>query len=246
VTPGGAPLVTFHLFRVPRSGIAGALLRMALDRAPLRATPGLRFFKLVGTGSGRTFTVRDADPTRWGLVAAWDSAAAVERFEQTSPVPRAWASLADERWRVDLVPLRSKGTWAGRDPFGPAGHDPTGSGAGPVAALTRARIRWSLARRFWRSVPPVSADLHDQPGLRFTIGFGEAPVGLQGTFSLWTSAADLQAFAYSGAPHRDAIAATHRLQWYAEELFTRFAVVGSTGTVDGRDPLEQRTGDRRP
>ena len=52
---------------------------------------------------------------------------------------------------------RRRGRWAGRDPFG----DPAPRRVeGPVAALTRARIRTTKARTFWRSVPPVSADLH--------------------------------------------------------------------------------------
>ena len=236
--PTAAPLVTFHLFGVATRHVPLALTRMALDRAELRRTPGLRFAKLVGTGSGETFTVRDADPHRWGLVAAWDDAAALARFHHGQAMG-AWARISTERWHVELVPLRSKGRWAGCEPFSPAAPDPATAGA--VAALTRARIRWPLARTFWRSVPPVSRSLRSSDGLAFAIGFGEAPVGLQGTFSLWHSHRALTAFAYDGVAHREAIAATQRLGWYREELFTRFAVVGSAGTVGGRDPLADGT-----
>ena len=225
-------LVTLHLWTVPSRAIPLALARMGLDRRPLRAMPGLRFAKLVGTGDGRTFTVRDADPHRWGLVAAWEDATAARAFEDTSTA-RAWRRLAAERWRVDLRPLGSRGRWAGVEPFGGATavrHD------GPVAALTRARLAARRARTFWRAVPPVSARLHRSPGLLYAVGFGEAPIGLQGTFSLWGSAEDLRAFAYDSAEHADAIRRTSQLGWYREELFARFAVVGSEGTVDGVDP----------
>jgi hypothetical protein len=47
---------------------------------------------------------------------------------------------------------------------------------------------------------------------------------LQGTFSRWKTGADLRNFAYKGAAHQGAIAATERYNWYAEELFARFAV----------------------
>lgn len=230
------PLATLHLFGIARHAVPAAVLAMALQRRPLRRTPGLRFGKLLGTGSGRTFTVRDADPLRWAIFAVWDCPAAVEDFEARSPVTRRWARLATERWRVDLAPLRSKGRWARREPFAGALRDDVDDGR-PVAAVTRARLRWRQAGTFWRAVPPVSADLNRQPGLRFSLGIGEAPLGLQGTFSVWESAAALSRFAYAGTEHREAIRRTHSEQWYAEELFARFAVLGSSGTVNGRDPL---------
>jgi hypothetical protein len=83
----------------------------------------------------------------------------------------------------------------------------------------------------------VSADLTGRPGLRFAVGIGEAPVGLQGTVSLWTSARDLRAFAYGGAAHQAVVARTGPARWYSEELFARFAVEAAHGSVDGRDPL---------
>lgn len=234
-------MTTLHLFGVAPADALIALSRMALDRGALRRTPGLQFFKLVGTGSGRTFTVRDADPTRWGLIGVWDRPASVAAFERRSPVMHGWLRLARESWRIDLRAVRSRGQWSGREPF--AAHAQRAGAGAPVAALTRARIDWRRASRFWAAVPPVATQLAATPGLRFSIGFGEAPVGLQGTFSVWESAAALSNFAYGGHAHREAISETSRLQWYREELFARFAVLGSHGTVDGVDPLRDRATD---
>jgi hypothetical protein len=86
-------------------------------------------------------------------------------------------------------------------------------------------LKWSQAIRFWRSIPPVVLDLHQSPGLLFSIGIGEAPIGLQGTLSIWRSAADLRDFAYKNAPHRAAIEDTKRFDWYSEELFARFDLI---------------------
>ena len=225
-------LVTLHLWRIPPAAVPAALLRMGRDRRRVRRTSGLRFAKLLGTGDGRTFTVRDADPLRWGLLATWASVEAARAFEQAAVV-RAWEADAHESFRIDLRPVASRGRWSGREPFGTPVPTRTD---GPVAALTRARLRAASAPGFWRAVPPVSADLNGQPGLRAAIGIGEAPVGLQGTFSLWESAAALRAFA-AGRAHADVVARTAPERWYTEELFARFAVLDSTGTLDGRDPL---------
>ena len=235
--PAGGPaavpaLVTLHLWGVPSRRVPAALGRMAADRRPLRRTPGLLFGKLLGTGDGRTFTVRDADPRHWGVLACWASAADAAAFED-GPVARAWARIADERLRVAMRPLASRGAWSGRAPFGdpvPAPHD------GPVAAVTRARIAPRRLVTFWRAVPPVSADLRRVAGLRLAVGIGEAPVGLQGTFSMWDSAAALTDFAHRRTPHAAVVRRTAELGWYAEELFARFAVLDVDGTLAGHTP----------
>jgi hypothetical protein len=225
-------LVTLHLWAVRPSRVPVAVLRMGLDRRHLRRSAGLRFAKLLGTGHARTFTVRDADLLHWGLLATWSSAAAAEAFE-SGPVARGWGQVAHERLRVDLQPLASRGEWSGRRPFGdprPTPYD------GAVAAVTRARIAPRAMARFWRAVPRVSADLARCAGLRLAVGIGEAPIGLQGTFSLWSSAADLTEFAHRRAPHVDVVARTATEGWYAEELFSRFAVLRVDGTFAGRTP----------
>ncbi len=269
VRPGwGEPapaLVTLHLWRVPGWRVPAAVARMGLDRRAVRRAPGVRFAKLLGTGRGQTFTLRDAEPRRWGLLAAWADAGAAASFERSVTVHR-WHRLAEETWRVELRPLSSRGRWSGREPFGPsraglgtagrpgadgsdagrpgAGGRPVGIGGGQpgrwtgvVAAVTRARLVPWRAARFWRAVPAVSADLRGAAGLRLAVGIGEAPVGLQGTFSVWESARALRSFAYAGAAHAAAVRRTPVEGWYAEELFARFAVLSATGTVDGRDPL---------
>jgi heme-degrading monooxygenase HmoA len=226
-------LATLHVWGVPTRSVPAALLRMAADRRPLRRAPGLRFAKLLGTGSGRTFTVRDADPRRWALLAVWDDASAATAFEHGDAV-RRWQRIADEQWSARLRPLSARGRWSKEEPFGrpwPQRWD------GPVVAVTRARLVPRKALAFWRAVPPVSADLNAGPGLRLALGIGEAPIGLQGTVSVWDSAADLNAFAYDRGSHLGLVRRTAQEGWYAEELFARLGLLSAEGTVAGRDPL---------
>ena len=227
-------LVTVHFFGVESSRVPAAVLRMGLDRRHLARTSGLLFWKLLGTGSGTTFTLRDGDPRRWGLLAVWARPEALADFERASPTAVGWGRIAAERWRAELVCLRSRGTWAGQTPFVP---EPTAAATGPVAAITRARLRPARMRSFWSAVPPVAVDAAGAPGLCYSVGIGEAPIGLQGTFSLWSSAQALSDFAYRGAAHRAVIARTEPERWYAEELFARFTVQSAEGTIAGRDPL---------
>ncbi|MEG3634839.1 monooxygenase [Micromonospora palythoicola] len=219
--PEGVPeLVTLHVWRIAPTAVGRALTRMAVDPRRLRALPGVRFGKLLGTGTGTGFGPGDADLTRWAALTVWDSPGSAARFAD-SPVARAWSGLARADVRLDLRPLTSRGEWSGRRPFGaPAG----GRVTGPVLALTRARLRPTRALTFWRAVPPVAAALHAAPGLLARFGVGEAPLGWQGTVSVWRDAADLVAFAYRHPQHRAAITRTETQRWYAEELFARFEV----------------------
>jgi hypothetical protein len=209
-----------------------ALGRMATGRAALRRTPGLRFAKLLGTGSARTFTPRDADPHHWAALTVWDDPSYAEAWAR-GPLVGAWDDASYERLRVRMTPLSARGRWSRQEPF--AGTSERGWD-GPVAALTRARLRPTRALSFWQAVPPVVADLHDAPGLRLAVGVGEAPIGTQGTFSLWADAAALVDFAYRSPGHRSAVQRTVSERWYAEELFARLAVHEVAGTYEGRTP----------
>ena len=120
-------------------------------------------------------------------------------------------------------------------PAPPAGAPPRLRG-GPVAVLTRATVRPSRWHRFRGSRPPVSRELAGARGLHAAVGIGEAPVGLQATFSIWSDAAAVAAFARS-PEHRAVVRRTREEGWYGEELFARFTPLGSTGTWDGSDPL---------
>ncbi len=220
--------VTVHLWRVPTAAVPLAVARMAADRWLLRGTPGLTFSKLLGTGDGRTLSPRDADPRTWGLVAAWQRAEDAVAFE-AHRTPRGWRRIAEEEWRADLACQRTRGRWSGREPF--TAREDLRGWDGPVVSLPRARLRPRMAATFWRAVPPVVADLEAGPQPLLRGGIGEAPIGVQGTLTLWRAAADLEAFAYRRGPHRRAIADTTRLDWYGEELFARFALLGVRGTV---------------
>lgn len=229
------PTVTrIDLFTVPTGAVPRALLRMATDRWRLRRTAPL-FWKLLGTGDGRTFDARDADLRRWVVLTVWRTPGDADAFGHHGGVVPGWHGIADEHWWALLRPLRATGRWSGAQPFVPSdgGHGTDG----PVAVITRARLRWLRAGRFWRSVPAVNAELDRADGLLLRLGIGEAPIGLQGTLSLWSSLADMRTFAHRGAPHRDVVRRSSDERWYAEELFARFAVDASGGTAFGRDPL---------
>jgi hypothetical protein len=233
LTPLVPELVTLHVWGVPPARMPQALTAMARDRRPVAQAPGHTFHKLLGTGDGRTFTIKDTDPGHWALLVCWSDARAAEIFESSAVVRRwdRWAA-GGERLRLAMTPLASKGRWDGRQPFG----DPaaTGEHTGAVAALTRARLRTRLTPAFWRAVPQVSARLHDSPGLLTSLGIGEAPLGRQGTFSLWESPAALADFAYGSPEHRRVVAQTRQVGWYSEELFARFAVVEALGCLGGK------------
>ncbi|HEU4423347.1 MAG TPA: monooxygenase [Pilimelia sp.] len=237
-------LTTLHVWRVPGRAVPYALARLAVDRFRLRAMPGVRFGKLLGTGTGHGFGPADADPTRYAALAVWDDAAAAERFD-ASPVGRSWRRLARASARLDLRPVSSRGRWSGREPFHPEGGGSRPGASGAVLALTRARLRPSRAVGFWRAVPAVAAEVRAAPGLLARFGIGEAPVGWQGTVSVWRSVTDLVAFAYRQPEHSAAVTRTGTARWYAEELFARFAVLDVRGDRSVLDWCDTKGRDRR-
>jgi hypothetical protein len=219
-------ITVIYFWKIKRINIPFALFRMAIDRTLLRRGKGVTFAKMLGCGKGETFTPSDADPTRWGCLVVIPESE-LNTLDNSLTV-RAWRKSCLSEFRVILDPIAATGLWSKQKPFepsAPANFD------GQVVAITRARIKASQTMRFFKSVPPVTASLHSSPGLISTIGIGEAPIGLQGTFSLWESMQAIKDFAYKGAAHQKAIAQTSQFDWYAEELFARFAVREIRGTI---------------
>jgi hypothetical protein len=208
-----------YIFTIRKGAIPFAFIQMAIGRRTARALKGVSFAKLMGTGNGTTFTPSDANLSQWAVLFVADDLGAVDASRFIS----SWRKRSIKVDKFLLNPISSHGKWSRREPF----LISSASSQGPVVAITRARLRWSQALRFWRSIPPVVADLHEQPGLLYSIGIGEAPIGLQGTLSVWKSGAALRVFAYKGAPHRAAIEDTKRFDWYSEELFARFELLNT-------------------
>ena len=216
-----------YFFTIESKSIPFAFLSMALDRVRSRKFTGVSFSKLLGTGSGKTFTPTDADLSRWGMIVVIERDR-LEEFDHSSIVVN-WRKRATTEFRAVLSPISSHGLWAKVNPFDFT--KPISSPDVQIAAITRARIKWQKNFTFWGAVPPVVTDLHNSPGLIAAIGIGEAPIGLQGTFSLWASAGALRDFAYKGQAHQVAIAQTEKIGWYSEELFARFEVLDIRGEI---------------
>ncbi len=207
---------------------------MALARLAMRRESRSLFWKLCGSGTGEGFTPRPNWGV-WAILVVWPDEATARDRVANGPVWQAWRSKARESWTVFLDPLSARGAWAGVNPFLP--DMPAKSATGPLAALTRASVKPARALRFWRRVPSISAMIGSDPNVAFKIGIGEVPLLHQVTFSIWPDAASMAAFARGDGPHGRAIAAVREGDWFQEELYARFRLLGTSGTWNGADPL---------
>jgi spheroidene monooxygenase len=218
---------------------------MALARLSLRREKRALFWKLCGSGTGEGFTPRP-NWAVWSIVAVWPDEATARARVHDNPVWQRWRSHAVESFTVFLDPVSSRGSWAGTNPFLPTpGQSRTHDGRA-LAVLTRATIKPSRALRFWARVPGISAVIGADPNVAFKIGIGEVPLLHQVTFSIWPDAAVMAHFARGDGPHGRAIQAVRDGNWFAEELYARFRVLGTEGRWNGGPPLAARPQERVP
>lgn len=212
-----------------------AFSQMGFARRALRAIPDIGFVKQFGTGGKESFRPYP-NPSVYAILAVWpDLETAVERI-QTEPVFQRYRAQASETYNVYLNAASARGRWDQQAPFA---IESQLDAQAPIAVLTRATVRARHLVRFWRRAPDISAMTTGQQGLNFKMGMGEIPWLHQVTFSIWTNTKAMTDFAYQSGYHSAAVAAKRQEDWFKEELFVRFQLLGHDGVWEGHDPLAQ-------
>ena len=196
--------------------------------------PEAGFWKLCGSGTGEGFTPVP-NTAVWAILATWPDEATARARTRNAPVFRRWRDHANETWTVFLSATSARGAWSGASPFEETGP----ASPGPVAVLTRATLKPSIVHRFWGRVPEIEDVIGDDPNVVFKIGIGEVPWLHQVTFSIWPDTETMAAFARRDGPHARAIRAVREGNWFREELYARFRILGDAGTWGGQSPLDQ-------
>ena len=227
-------ITTLTIVKFKGKEIFWMLPQMELAKSALKGITGLRFFKLMGSGSKGGFSIIP-DLTTFAILCVWDKEVFADVFFNHSSFFQQIKLHARYEWTVFMHAANSRGEWSGRTPF----TDFCETKDGLIAVLTRATIRWNHVLRFWLNVPKVSHSLKKSPGLIFSIGIGEYPLFMQVTFSLWEKRSYMAQFAYKNDHHTDVVRKTRQNNWFKEELFANFSPFKTMGMWNGRDPLNQ-------
>ena len=200
----------------------------------LQNIQGLIFFKLLGSGKGRVFSLTP-DFYLYGLMAVWEMEAAADEFFDQSTLFKEYQEHCQEIWTVKMQPIKAHGLWDGQSPFKPVAAKINSEDR--IAVLTRSSINFRALPAFWKYGKETSKALEGATGLVAAVGLGELPFIRQATFSIWETEQQMMQYAYRNAQHQQVIRKTRQDNWYSEELFARFKVISASGTWKGRNPL---------
>lgn len=209
----GITSITFFEYSPDRRWWAFNQMRLAIET--LRKNPGIRFFKLMGTGGGFGFALKP-DLRTYALLIVWEDPVFAQNFSVSEAYLR-FNKKCTTNFTYWMGCVKSHGSWGGVSPF--SEDHPYENG--PIMVLTRARVKFSKVVRFLSHVPLSTKSLQGAKGLIYTKGIGEWPLFEQATFSYWDSKTHMEQYAYQSI-HRDIIQKAKKEKWYREELFVRF------------------------
>ena len=191
----------------------------------------------MGCGKNGTFD-KIPDLQQWAILASHerDRDDLKNEFIYGSFINTWFKRFNCEIFTLFLQPLEGHGKWDGKEVFGklPVKSDYEGT----IATLTRATIRVNKLKYFWKHVAPVANLMTTADGFIMSVGIGEVPWIKQATFSVWKSKGSMKSFAYQMKEHTEVIRKTREQKWYSEDMFIRFIIRSSQGTIKGKDPLQ--------
>ena len=202
--------------------------QMQKAKPELEKVPGLEFSKLMGSGGKNGFS-KMLNVNVYALHCVWESEQVANDFFEISKTFSEFKNRATEVFTIFMKVSKAHGLWDGINPYKPQELTPTG----PIAVITRARIRAKYLLRFWRYVPSLGKKVDKAAGSIYSIGIGEYPWFMQATFSIWESMEAMRAFAYGSPHHMEVVKKTRELGWYSEELFANFIPYKTVGTWEG-------------
>jgi hypothetical protein len=232
--------VTFSFFRYPARWAPANFTLMGFQGLVRGRDMPAGDVRLLGCGGAEGFSIFP-DFNRYCIYSALEDPEADAALRAT----RLWrwvAAPSIESLHFRLRPAAGHGTWDGAEPFV---YSREKVGETPFVVLTHARVRWSKASAFWRSVPRVRAHLRQTEGCPFHIGFGEHPLRTLATFSVWNDLSAMRAFAYGKTAHQATNRAARSEQWLSESLFARFAIERLSGDLDAYPALDRLVAEGR-
>ena len=216
------------LVDIQLSAKISGILRLMFARLGLWKTPGLTFYKHMGSGKNGGFSIHPSG-THQALFCVFQDITSLEEFYQSSRLIRWYRAHAQDFFSVKLKAYSIKGQWSGFAPHITA-EAPT---AGPIVSITRASIKPLYCIPFWRKQPAAEISLEQSSGCIIAAGVGEAPFFRQATFTIWESQAAMDQYARQGA-HQNAIRASLSGHYFSESMFSRYIPFDADGSWKGR------------
>ena len=203
-----------------------AFQQMGVAPLRLKNIEGLKFYKFLGTGGGQGFSLRP-DFSTYAFLGVWEDLSFYQTCLQNHPIFKTYQEKATSQRDLILNAVKSHGKWSGQNPFKTKpGLEAKGNFKAVV--ITRATLHWNRLFSFWKAVPAASKAIETAQGVQYYKGIGEWPFIQQATISIWDDFEAVNTFAYKDRAHADIVKKTKQMNWYKEDLFSRFHLISDT------------------
>ena len=203
-----------------------AFQQMGVAPLRLKNIEGLKFYKFLGTGGGQGFSLRP-DFSTYAFLGVWNDLSFYQNCLQKHPIFKTYQEKATSQRDLILNAVKSHGKWSGQNPFKTKpGLEAKGNQKAVV--ITRATLHWNRLFSFWKAVPAASKAIETAQGVQYYKGIGEWPFIQQATISIWDDFEAVNTFAYKDRAHADIVKKTKQMNWYKEDLFSRFHLISDT------------------